>query len=304
MSHREIEAFRAVVTSGSTARAAELLGISQPAVSQAVLRLERDCGVPLFDRVRGRMVPTHAAHVLMMAIDRYFVGYESVEHVIRSLGSFAEGRLTIAALPAIGNCFIPRVIAAFMQKHSSTQVSLQVVGSRDVHQHVMSGAVDFGIMAPEMPSTGLEHSSFSSCDGVIAMRARHPLARKKIVKMEDLGTDNFISFNSEDVTRQSFEEQLRRHGVGLKTVVETPYAISACELARCGAGIALVHPIAAVDFLAKGLVIRRLSFSVPFEDVLIFRSGIALNATARQLLATMRTQLAQDKATIEAALDA
>ncbi|RWA52612.1 LysR family transcriptional regulator [Cupriavidus sp. UYMSc13B] len=304
MSHREIEVFRAVVTSGSTARAAELLGISQPAVSQAVLRLERDCRVPLFDRVRGRMIPTHAAHVLMTAIDRYFVGYESVENVIRSLGSFAEGRLTVAALPAIGNCFIPRVIAAFMQEHSSVQVSLQVASSRDVHQHVVSGAVDFGIMAPEMPSAGLEHSSFSSCDGVIAMRAGHPLARKKVLKMEDLSTDSFISATSEDVTRQDFEEQLRRHGVALKTVVETPYAISACELARCGAGISLVHPIAAVDFLTKGLVIRRLSFSVPYDDVLIFRPGMALNATARQLLTTMRTQLAEEKATIEAALNA
>ncbi len=76
--------------------------------------------------------------------------------------------------------------------------------------------------------------------------------------MEDLRTDSFISANSEDVTRQDFEEQLRNHGVALKTVVETPYAISACELARCGAGISLVHPIAAVDFLSKGLVIRRL----------------------------------------------
>lgn len=303
MSHREIEAFRAVVTSGSTARAAQLLGLSQPAVSQAVSRLERDCGVPLFDRVRGRMVPTHAARVLMAAIDRYFVGYESVEHVIRSLGSFAQGRLTVAALPAVGNCFLPRAIAAFMRLHSSIQISLQVVGSREVHQHVMSGAVDFGIMAPEMPIAGLEHSSFSSCDGVIAMQAGHPLARKKILKMEDLEKDNFISLNSEDVTRRNFEAQLRRHGVGLRTVVETPYVISACELARCGAGIALVHPIAAMDFLSKGLVIRRLSFSVPFEDVLIFRSGTALDATAREFLVTMRTQLAEDKAAIETALD-
>ncbi|SIO72364.1 DNA-binding transcriptional regulator, LysR family [Burkholderia sp. GAS332] len=304
MSHREIEAFRAVITSGSTARASELLGLSQPAVSQAVLRLERDCGAALFDRVRGRMVPTHAARVLMTAIDRYFVGYESVEHVIRSLGSFAEGRLTIASYPALGNCFIPRAIAAFMEAHTSVQISLQVVGSRDVHQQVMSGAVDFGLMAPEMPCVGLEHSAFSSFEGVIAMRTGHPLAQRKVVQLGDLTTDNFISLNSEDVTRQTLEQHLKRQGIGLRTVVETPFCISACELARSGAGIAFVHPLPAIEFLTRGLVIRRLCVSVPFDDVLIFRSGAALHGAARQFLTTMRTQIAKEGATIEAALDA
>ncbi len=144
MSHREIEVFRTVVTSGSTARAAELLGISQPAVSQAVLRLERDCGVSLFDRVRGRMIPTHAAHVLMTAIDRYFIGYEAVEHVIRSLGSFAEGRLTVAALPAIGNCFIPRVIAAFMQNTAPSKY----------HYKLSARVTSINMWCPELSTSG------------------------------------------------------------------------------------------------------------------------------------------------------
>ncbi len=68
---REIEAFRAVITSGSTGKAARLLGVSQPAVSQAIRKLEELAELRLFDRIGGRLQPTQEAHALMTEVDKF-----------------------------------------------------------------------------------------------------------------------------------------------------------------------------------------------------------------------------------------
>jgi DNA-binding transcriptional LysR family regulator len=76
--YREIEIFRAVMLTGSTSRAAEKLDISQPAVSQAIRKLEENAGLKLFARMRGRLLPTQEATALMVDVDQHFTGMEAI----------------------------------------------------------------------------------------------------------------------------------------------------------------------------------------------------------------------------------
>jgi DNA-binding transcriptional LysR family regulator len=139
MGVRDIEIFRAVMNAGSTSKSAGLLEISQPAVSQAIRRLETTADFKLFERVRSGLIPTQEAIALMREVDRYFVGFEVIEHRIRSLRSYGLGRLAIASIPALGVGFLPRVIAAFDATSRDVQISLQVMSSREVHEKVSAG---------------------------------------------------------------------------------------------------------------------------------------------------------------------
>ncbi|MBB1191814.1 LysR family transcriptional regulator, partial [Klebsiella pneumoniae] len=123
MDMREIQVFRAVMQAGTTSKAATLLGISQPAVSQAIRKLETSSELRLFERVRGRLVPTQEAGALMEEVDRCFAGFELIEHRIRSLKSFGVGRLAVGSLPALGTGFMPRAIAAFGLQDRRIQLS-------------------------------------------------------------------------------------------------------------------------------------------------------------------------------------
>ena len=76
MNFRQLEAFHAVMISGSASRAAELLQVTQPAVSRAVAELEAAVGFGLFDRVRGRLVPTPEGQTFFAAVSRSFVGLD------------------------------------------------------------------------------------------------------------------------------------------------------------------------------------------------------------------------------------
>lgn len=304
MGIRDIEVFRAVMNAGSTSKAAGLLGISQPAVSQAIRRLETMAEFRLFERVRSRLVPTQEAVALMRDVDQYFRGFEAIEHRIRSLRSYGLGRLAIACLPALGTGFLPRVIAAFDAPSRDVQISLQVMSSREVHEKVSAGQVDFGLMSDEMSMAGLEHSEFVRMPGVAVMNRAHPLAASASIRVADLPRYPFLALNPEDSTRLRLETHLRAKEIRLKPVVETPYSHTVCELALAGVGIGVAHPIVALDFVERGLVVKPIDVEAVFSGVLVFRPGTPLAENAKQFLRHMRMQLGRDQKALEQALGA
>jgi DNA-binding transcriptional LysR family regulator len=295
MEIRDIQVFRAVMHAGTTSKAATLLGVSQPAVSQSIRKLETSSELRLFDRVRGRLVPTQEAQALMVEVDRCFMGFEMIEHRVRSLKSFGLGRLAIASLPALGMGFLPRAIAAFGLNARQIQLSFQIMSSREVHQRVTAGQLDFGLMADELPVSGLEHSQFLDMPGLIVMNAQHPLARKRIIEADDLVSFPFLALNPEDASRRRLEQALGERGKVLRPVLETPYSNSVCELALQGVGLGLANPIQALDYVPRGLLLKPLAFEVSLAALLVFRSGISLSENAKALLKVMRIQLEADK---------
>lgn len=302
MDMREIEVFRAVMQAGTTSKAAVLLGISQPAVSQAIRKLETWSELRLFERVRGRLVATQEARALMVEVDRCFAGFELIQHRIRSLKSFGLGRIAIASFPALGMSFMPRAISSFDVEKRQLQLSFQIMSSREVYQQVSTGQVDFGLMADELSLSGLEHSRFLSLPGVIVMNAKHPLAGKDVIDADDLVSHPFIALNPEDATRRRLEKALHAMNKSLHPVIETPYTFSICELALCGVGMGLAHPIIALDYKARGLVLKRTSVKSNFTAVLVFRPGVPLSENAKELLKIMRIQMAADIQALEKVL--
>ena len=291
MEVREIQAFRAVMQTGTTSKAAALLDVSQPAISQAIRKLETGSGLRLFERLRGRLVPTQEALMLMADVERYFTGFELIEHRIRSLRNVGTGRLAVASFPALGGGFMPRAIQAFDLPSRRIRMSFQVMSSREVYQQVHSGQVDFGLMADELPTAGLEHSTFLEVPGVIVMNARHPLAERRIVTASDMAAHPFIALNPEDSGQRRLEQALALEGHRLEPVIETPYSHSVCEFALRGLGIGMAHPITALDHVQRGLVMKPMAVEVKARTLMVFRSGAPLSDNAKALLKVMRIQL-------------
>ncbi|GAB1845697.1 DNA-binding transcriptional regulator LysR [Achromobacter xylosoxidans] len=302
LTHRHIEVFRALMIAGSVTKAADLLFTSQPTVSRELARMEQAIGFALFERVRGRLVPTQEAGALMEEVDRCFAGFELIEHRIRSLKSFGVGRLAVGSLPALGTGFMPRAIAAFGLQDRRIQMSFQIMSSREVLQQVTAGQLDFGLMADELSVAGLEHSEFLRVPGVIAMHSRHPLAARPRITLRDLTEHPFIALNPEDASRRRLETALHDQGLALRPVLETPYSNSVCEFALHGVGIGLVHPVMALDYLARGLTIKPLELDIGFACLLVFRPGTPLSENARALLKAMRIELDRDLKRIRTAL--
>jgi DNA-binding transcriptional LysR family regulator len=305
MRFTEIETFRALMRSGSTRKAAALLRVTQPAISQSLKRLEAQAGLALFQRAGGRLVPTPEARALHSEVERVFIGMDAIEHRLQSLRDFGVNQLELSCYPAFGLGFMPRALArlkAHAPAHPWPQVSLQVLSSKDVRDRVAVGQSDFGLMADELSLDGIDHSTFAKFPGVVVMPQGHALARFNTVKPAQLAELPFLALNPEDASRRRLESALAEHGVALRVAVQTPYAASVCEMALLGLGVGLVNPITALDYAERGLVVRRLSVDVSFACLLAMPTGKVMSGAAMQFLSLMRVQLAEDEKRLSAYL--
>ena len=287
---REIEVFRAVMTAGSASKAAQVLGITQPAVSQAIGRLEAHAEMPLFSRLRGRLHPTQEALALLAEVNRCFVGLDAIEQRLRSLRKFGAGRIRIAALPGLGLGFLPRVLSEMNLADRAITVSLQIMGSSEIRARLLAQESDLGLMADEVSASGLEHSVFARYQGVVALPPGHALASRRVVRPEDLAAYPLVALNPEDSVSQRLELMFHARGITPHIVVNTPYTVSQCELVRQGVGVAVVSAVTAVDY-ADRLVLRRFSERLDYICLLAMPLGQVLTEFARQFLAIARTRL-------------
>lgn len=300
---REIEVFHTVMRTGSASKAARLLNVSQPAVSQSLRKLEAYAGIALFQRLRGKLHPTQEAAALFAEVNRCYVGLDAIEHRIRSLRQFGVGRIRLACLPGLGMGFVPRVLKEMSLQERKMTVSLQILGSRQVRERLLASESDIGLMADEVALTGLEHSPFATYEGVVALPVGHPLAAQKVVHPRELVRYPMIALNPEDSASQRLDGVFREHGVRPEILVETPYTFSICELVRQGLGVGVVNAVTACDYVGRDLVLRKFSEHVEYTSILAMPPGQPLTSFAQQLLAAMRTRLHADLTALRAGLE-
>jgi DNA-binding transcriptional LysR family regulator len=271
MNFRQLETFRAVMVSGSASRASELLGITQPAVSRSIAELEETVGFALFDRVRGRLVPTPEGQLFFKDVAASFSGMDRLRSTAARIRDFGSGSLRVASLAALGSTLVPRAIRAFRKIQPNVAITLQVQLSSSVRELVANQHFDIGLAADEVDLSGVEHRTFQSSRAVCAIPPKHRLAKKEVIRPEDLDGEPFIALSPEDRTRARFAAALEAAGSKPQIVVETPFSATVCALALEGVGVGLVSPPSTDGFAERGLVFRKLEPAIYFNTYLLFR---------------------------------
>lgn len=287
MNFRQIEAFRAVMTTGSASRAADLLQVTQPAISRCVQELEKEAGFPLFDRVRGRLVPTAEGRLFFRDVEASFQGLDRLRVSAARIRDFGTGDIRIASLAALGSTLVPHALRLFREKHSSIAVTLQVAGSSTVRELVVDSRFDVGLAADEIDVAGLEHQLFATPKAVCAMAAGHRLCERKVVTPQDLHEERFIALSPEDTVRRRLERVFQDDGVRPRVVAETPNSSTVCALAMEGLGVGLVNPYAADGYEARGVVFRPFSAAVHFRTLVVFRPDLPKSRIVRDFIACL-----------------
>lgn len=266
MNLRQVEVFRVVMTNGTTARAAEVLHVSQPAVSKMIQELERSLGFALFRRLKGRLHPTPEGQLFFREVEQTFLGLTHLRGAAARIRDFGSGELRIACLSALSTNVLPRALKAFMDRNPNIAVTFQARMSSTVRDLVASGQFDLGVVADEIDRTGVVFTDFEKFRVAVAVPEGHPLERCETVYPQDLVDYPFIALSPEDTTRGEAEAAFQAAGVKVRTVMETPYSTTICAMVAAGIGIGLVDPLTAEPYLGRGLTLR------PFQPELHFRT--------------------------------
>lgn len=288
--HRQLEAFNAVMISGSTVRAAELMGVTQPAVSRLIAELEAAVRFALFDRVRGRLVPTPEGELFFREVEASFIGLDRLRVSAANIRDFGTGSLRIASLAATGSILVPAAVRSFRQSNPHTRVMLHITSSTEIRNGVADGLYDFGIAADEIDRSGVDTQLFGNFPGLIAMPPDHPLARQEVITADLLDGQSLIGLAPEDRARQRFDAILAEAGVTPDYVIETPSSATVCELALTGDAVGFVNPLVAQNERYPGLVLRPFNPRVLFRAYLLFPPDSQKSTLVKKLTAEIMKQ--------------
>jgi DNA-binding transcriptional LysR family regulator len=291
INHRQIEAFRAVMVSGTATGAAVLLHTSQPVVSKLISRLQTSTGLKLFELRKGRLVPTPEARILFRTVERSYVGLEHIDHTIAELRGATAGRIRIGTLPSFGAGVLPKVVNAFLQTRPNVQVAIETVNSSLIRDSVVSGKLDLGITLKAIDTAGVHATPLVATSAVCVMPRGHRLAGKRVVKVQDLQDEALVMPSRDDPMRVSIESLFANHEVAPRIVAETTYAVTICMLALHGVGVALVTPLITPEFVKVGLVAKPFEPRLPIELLLLRPIDASLSRIAEQFLAELKNSL-------------
>ncbi|MGO4851383.1 LysR substrate-binding domain-containing protein [Phaeovulum sp. W22_SRMD_FR3] len=271
MNFRQLEAFHTVMISGSTVRAAELMNVTQPAVSRSIAELEQSLGFLLFDRVRGRLVPTPEGQMFFRDVSESYIGLDRLRSAAAAIREYGSGLLRIGSLSALAATLVPKAVQAFRADNPKIRITLQVSGSAAIRNQVADGQLDLGLAADEIDVSGVDAQPFASFPGVIAMPPDHPLTRAKTLTPADLAGVPLIGLTPEDRARHRFDQALAEAGVTPSYIIETANSSTICALALAGDAVGLVNPLSTEGFTERGLVLRPFLPKVAFRSLLLFR---------------------------------
>jgi len=274
LNSRHIEAFRAVMLSGTTTGAAQVLNTTQPAVSRTLAQLQSATGIKLFEIQRGRLMPTPEAKELFASVQRHFLSLEKIEQTVTALRQNGTGLLRIACTPVLGISVIPVITREFKNAFPSVRVTLHTIETHAMQDGLLSGMYDLALSTSSLNSTGLDPEVVHQSKSVCVMSKSHPLADRKRIQVEDLRDHALLSHHTDDTLQRRLSHLLAKQQIVPSSVVETNYSATICMLAAANLGVGLVSPYAASVF-ASLIHIAEFHPSIPVQTEMAFPPNIA-----------------------------
>jgi DNA-binding transcriptional LysR family regulator len=291
ITHRQVEAFRAVVHTGTTVEAALLLHTSQPSISRLIRELETAIHLKLFDRVKGRLLLTAEGSAFHDEVQRSFAGLQRLSEVAAGLVQFRGRELRIGTLPALGLALLPKVVARFQERYPDVRVVLGVAESTTIREWVMHHQVEIGYVEGGLEPLDCDAHRLFVVPAVVVMPRGHPLAKRRAVSAADLHGQRCVQFWRGNTERRQIEAALAHAGVSVVTTAETQYAIGACALAAEGVGVAVVNPIVLLGAADFAVEVRPFRPTIGLGILELSRRRRRPDALLREFAEMARTQL-------------
>ena len=262
---RHIEVFHAVYSCGSVTRAAEALKVSQPSISKVLAHAEQQLGFPLFDRVRGKLIPTAEANQLFIQVAQVNEGVERVRQLAANLRSAEKGAIRIAATPAFGIDFLPGAIASYREDHGDIMFSLETLRHEELSSALMDSRVDIGLAFDPGNLPGISGELLGYGRFVVLVPSNMDVGGDGALQLQDLTGLPFISLDNQGPLDRYLTKYVEESDIQLKSVVTAGSYQLAKAFVSHGMGLCIADEVTARSGTHDGLEIRELKPALKFR---------------------------------------
>ena len=272
------EIFCKVMENGSFTKAAEELGYSQSAVSQAVRTLEQETETVLIDRKKDGIGLTADGEQYLPYFQQIYQAEKNLERKEEEMKGLTNSAIRIGTFTSVSRTFLPRLMMEFKKQYPEVRFILQQGEYTSIAQWVRDGSVDFGFANAEAVNN--LHTQILYRDEMVAVLPKgHRLAKKEMVSLKDLATESFILLDEGEysVPEQAFQRRGLHPRIEYK--VYDDYSILAMIRQRLGVSILYRRVL---EGFGADLVIRPVKEQMERPVALVFRNWDTMPYAARK----------------------
>jgi DNA-binding transcriptional LysR family regulator len=250
-----METFLAVAEERSFSRAAARLHRTQPAVSQAIAKLEGELGEVLFERSSRDGTLTDAGEVLREYASKLLNLRNEAAGALTELRELHRGRLNLAANEYTCLYLLP-LLDEFRRQNPRIKLAVQRTLASRISDEVLMHSVELGVLSFRPDDTQVKSMVVYRDELAFVVNPRHALARSGKVSIRQLGDQNFIAHNIPSPQRQRVIQAFKRHKTRLQMGVELPSLEAIKRFVEMGNGVALVPGLTVRTELESGALVR------------------------------------------------
>lgn len=245
MNMQRLKALRAVMVTGSVTEAANLLSLSQPAVSRLISALEAEIGFDLFVREYGRLLPTDEGKLFFTRAERVLSGIDELSAIAKDIRYYRDGELRLLCTPQAGYTIFPQAIAKFTKKYPLVRINLQIIQRRDVGYISRATEFDLGFTAVPFDYPNLMLRSIIFLPAVAVVPNAHRLAERDVLAIDEFEGERWIMLTPDNLLRSQIELAMAKKNIKPLVAIESSSPIASCKLVSAGLGVSIVDPFSA-----------------------------------------------------------
>jgi DNA-binding transcriptional LysR family regulator len=296
MPDRRLQVFHAVSKQLSFTKAAEVLFMTQPAVTFQIKQLEEHCNARLFDRGHGKVALTSAGEIVLEYAEKILNLSEELDQRLADMTGEVCGSLHVGASMTIAEYVLPRVLGEFKSQYPGVRPRLTVANSETIENRVAGHTIDMGCIESPSHVPGVQVEECCDDELQVICRADHPLARHAQIAPKQLLEFPFVSREPGSGTREFTDNYFRAQGIApenIEAIMELGSPEAQKGVVETGLGYAIVSRVTSakekkladlVSIPLQPKLIRKLSLVFPAER---FRSRL-VNTFAEFAASRMR----------------
>ena len=239
--------FRAIAAAGHMTRAAQALGVTQPALSAMVRKLEREVGAELLHRTGKGVELTESGRVFLRHADEAIKRADAGVKAVRQLVGLEAGQIRVGGGATATAYLLPRAVSAIRRQYPGLRFFVREAGSRAVASAVLSGELDLGIVTMPINVPGgddLLVRPWLEDELRLILPPRHRLAGKRSFRWKELEGDSLVAFEAGSAVRAVIDAEIAQRGGSLNVVMELRSIESIKQMVAAGIGVGFVSRFA------------------------------------------------------------
>lgn len=248
MEIEQLRYFKTVATMQHMTRAAEVLSISQPALSKSISNIEQDLGVPLFDREGRSIFLNRFGELFLQSVTVILDEYERIKEEFEDIVKPGSGEVSFGFIHTLGMEIVPELIAMTTERFPNMQFSLTQATSLNLLKRLEEGAIDI-CLSQKIESKVIEivTEELFVEELFVIVPKKHPLAQRETIKLEDVKNEQFIAIKKGNSLRQLVDEFFLKEGIELNTTFAAEEMHTVAGFVGAGMGVSLIPNIKGLD---------------------------------------------------------